>query len=66
MTSIAEAHASLESSVVLSKIAQPPDPSSEEVDNKLRTLWLEYVEDEKKFLQDLGLVEEKEEPLPDV
>ncbi|PIK53480.1 WD repeat-containing protein 63 [Apostichopus japonicus] len=48
------------------KIAQPPEPSTEEVDNKMRTLWLEYLEDEKKFLLDLGLVEEKEEPLPDV
>ena len=47
-------------------MAQPPDPSSEEVENNMKVTWIEFQEDEKKFLEELGLIQEPEEELPDV
>ncbi|XP_038048584.1 dynein intermediate chain 3, axonemal-like isoform X2 [Patiria miniata] len=48
------------------KMVQPPEPSTEEVESKMRVGYLDYVEEEKKFLAALGLSVEPEEPLPEV
>ncbi|XP_071799358.1 dynein axonemal intermediate chain 3-like isoform X2 [Asterias amurensis] len=48
------------------KLVQPADPSTEEVENKMRVGFLDYKEDEKKFLEALGLYIPPEEPLPEV
>ncbi|XP_030851872.1 WD repeat-containing protein 63 isoform X1 [Strongylocentrotus purpuratus] len=48
------------------KMAPPQEPSTEEVENKQRIEFLDFKDDEKKFLEDLGLIVEEEEPLPEV
>ncbi|XP_022087919.1 WD repeat-containing protein 63-like isoform X2 [Acanthaster planci] len=48
------------------KMAQPAEPSTEEVENKMRVGYLDYLEEEKKFLEALGLSTQPEEPLPEV
>ncbi|XP_071953082.1 dynein axonemal intermediate chain 3-like [Antedon mediterranea] len=47
------------------KLVKPIEPSNEEVENRQRMEYLDYKEEEKKFLQELGLWQEPEEPLPD-
>ena len=44
----------------------PTEPNTEEVENKLKMDWIDFQEDEKKFLEDLGLLIIPDEPLPDV
>ena len=46
--------------------AMPTEPNTEEVENKLKMDWIDFQEDEKKFLEDLGLLIIPDEPLPDV
>lgn len=46
--------------------AAPQEPNTEEVENKLRMDWVDFQEDEKKFLEELGLLIIPDEPLPDV
>ena len=48
------------------QMAQPAEPSMDEVESKQRIEFLDFKEDEKKFLEDLGLLVQEEEPLPEV
>ncbi|XP_072024061.1 dynein axonemal intermediate chain 3-like isoform X2 [Amphiura filiformis] len=48
------------------KMAQPTEPNTEEMENKMKVEWIEFQEDEKKFLEELGLLVVPDEPLPDV
>ena len=47
-------------------MAQPAEPSVDEVENKQRIEFLDFKEDEKKFLEEVGLAVQEEEPLPEV
>ena len=48
------------------QMAQPAEPSMDEVENKQRIEFIDFKEDEKKFLEDLGLLVPEDEPLPAV
>ncbi|XP_033096889.1 WD repeat-containing protein 63-like [Anneissia japonica] len=47
------------------KLAKPVEPSIDDKENKQRMQFLDYKDEEKKFLQELGLWQEPEEPLPE-
>ena len=46
--------------------AGPTEPNTDEMENKMKMDWIDFQEDEKKFLEELGLLVVPDEPLPEV